>query len=33
MGGAPDILPLSEWLPRGFLASGELTEAERRSGL
>ncbi len=32
MGGAPDILPLSAWLPRGFLASGELTEAERRSG-
>jgi hypothetical protein len=32
MGGAPDILPLSDWLPRGFLASGELTEAERKSG-
>ncbi len=33
MGGAPDILPLSDWLPRGFLESGELTEAERQSGL
>ena len=33
MGGAPDILPLRDWLPRGFLASGELTRAERRSGL
>jgi hypothetical protein len=32
MGGAPDILPLSDWLPRGFLASGELTEAERKAG-
>jgi hypothetical protein len=32
MGGAPDILPLGDWLPRGFLASGELTAAERQSG-
>ena len=24
MGGSPDILPLSEWMPRGFLASGAL---------
>jgi hypothetical protein len=32
MGGAPDILPLSDWLPRGFLHSGELTAAERNSG-
>jgi hypothetical protein len=24
MGGAPDILPLSEWEPRGFLSSGAL---------
>jgi len=24
MGGAPDILPLSHWMPRGFLASGAL---------
>jgi hypothetical protein len=33
MGAAPDILRLSDWLPRGFMASGELTAAERRSGL
>jgi len=33
MGGAPDILPLRDWLPRGFLTSGEITEAERRAGL
>ena len=24
MGGAPDIIPLSEWKPRGFLGSGAL---------
>ncbi|MGE3307904.1 MAG: hypothetical protein AB7I52_18260 [Rhizobiaceae bacterium] len=24
MGGAPDIIPLKEWLPRGFLQSGAL---------
>jgi hypothetical protein len=24
MGGAPDIIPLSQWKPRGFLASGAL---------
>ena len=24
MGGAPDIIPISEWTPRGFLASGAL---------
>lgn len=24
MGGAPDIIPLSEWMPRGFLQSGAL---------
>lgn len=24
MGGAPDILPLREWLPRGFLSAGDL---------
>jgi len=24
MGGAPDILPLSDWMPRGFLGSGAL---------
>ena len=24
MGGAPDIIPLSEWKPRGFLQSGAL---------
>jgi hypothetical protein len=24
MGGVPDILPLSEWMPRGFLSSGAL---------
>ena len=24
MGGAPDILPLSQWMPRGFLSSGAL---------
>jgi hypothetical protein len=25
MGGAPDIIPLSDWLPRGVLSSGALT--------
>lgn len=25
MGGAPDIIPLSDWLPRGVLGSGALT--------
>ncbi len=25
MGGAPDIIPLSQWLPRGVLSSGALT--------
>jgi hypothetical protein len=29
MGGPPDILPLRDWLPRGFLASGVLTEREK----
>ena len=24
MGGAPDVLPLSDWMPRGFLSSGAL---------
>ena len=24
MGGSPDILPLGQWMPRGFLASGAL---------
>ena len=24
MGGAPDVLPLSDWMPRGFLGSGAL---------
>jgi hypothetical protein len=26
MGGAPDIIPLSEWLPRGVLSSGALDQ-------
>jgi hypothetical protein len=25
-GEAPDVMPLSEWLPRGFLSSGEVEE-------